>query len=47
MALAHSEAVKSGVMVRTRLASQLPPIEGDRIELQQVMPNLIVNASKP
>ncbi len=47
MALAHSEAVKSGVMVRTRLASQLPPIEGDRIQLQQVMPNLIVNASKP
>jgi signal transduction histidine kinase len=44
MALAHSEAVKSGVMVRTRLASQLPPIEGDRIQLQQVMLNLIVNA---
>jgi signal transduction histidine kinase len=44
MALARSEAVKSGVMVRTRLASQLPPSEGDRIQLQQVMLNLIVNA---
>ncbi len=44
MALARSEAGKSRVMLRTQLAPQLPSIEGDRIQLQQVMLNLIVNA---
>ena len=43
-ALTHSEAVKTGVMVGTRLAGELPRIQCDRVQLQQVMLNLIVNA---
>jgi C4-dicarboxylate-specific signal transduction histidine kinase len=43
-ALARSEAVKTGVTVGTQLAGELPHIQGDRVQLQQVMLNLIVNA---
>ncbi len=43
-ALTQSEAVKSGVTVGTQLADDLPPIRCDRVQLQQVMLNLIVNA---
>jgi C4-dicarboxylate-specific signal transduction histidine kinase len=43
-ALTRSEAVKNGVAVRTQLADHLPRIEGDRVQLQQVMLNLILNA---
>ena len=43
-ALTHSEAVKSGVTVGTQLADDLPRIRCDRVQLQQVMLNLIVNA---
>jgi signal transduction histidine kinase len=43
-ALTRSEAVKTGVTVDTQLADQLPRIQGDRVQLQQVMLNLIVNA---
>jgi signal transduction histidine kinase len=43
-ALTHSEAVKTGVTVSTQLAGELPRIQGDRVQLQQVMMNLIVNA---
>src|SRR5258707_13841079 len=43
-ALTRSEAVKSGVTVGTQLADELPRIQGDRVQLQQVMLNLIVNA---
>jgi C4-dicarboxylate-specific signal transduction histidine kinase len=43
-ALTHSEAVKTGVMVGTQLAGELPRIQCDRVQLQQVMLNLIVNA---
>jgi signal transduction histidine kinase len=42
--LTHGEAVKNGVSVRTELADGLPVIEGDRVQLQQVILNLIVNA---
>ena len=41
---AGSEAVKNGIKVRTELAEGLPPIRGDRVELQQVTLNLILNA---
>jgi len=41
--LTHSEAVKNCVSVQTDLAQDLPLIEGDRVQLQQVMLNLIVN----
>jgi signal transduction histidine kinase len=43
-ALIHSEAVKNGVTMRTQLAPRLPCLRGDRVQLQQVMLNLIVNA---
>jgi PAS domain S-box-containing protein len=44
VALTHGEAMKNGVSVRTQLAEGLPPIEGDQVQLQQVILNLIVNA---
>ncbi len=43
-ALIRSEAVKTGVTVDTQLADELPRIQGDRVQLQQVMLNLILNA---
>jgi PAS domain S-box-containing protein len=42
--LTHGEAVKNGVCVATQLADGLPLIEGDRVQLQQVILNLVVNA---
>jgi signal transduction histidine kinase len=44
IALTLSEAAKSGVAVDTQLAVDSPRIRGDRVQLQQVMLNLIVNA---
>ena len=35
----HGDAVKNGVLVRTNLADGLPLIEGDRVQLQQVILN--------
>src|SRR5712691_10779507 len=43
-ALTRSEAVKTSVTVGTQLAGELPRIQCDRVQLQQVMLNLIVNA---
>ena len=43
-ALTRTEAVKTGVTVDTQLAGELPRIQCDRVQLQQVMLNLIVNA---
>jgi PAS domain S-box-containing protein len=42
--LTHGEAVKEGVSVEMQLSEDLPLIEGDRVQLQQVMLNLIINA---
>ena len=42
--LTRGEAVKNGVSVQTELAEGLPLIEGDRVQLQQVVLNLIINA---
>ena len=42
--LTRGEAVKNGVAVQTELADDLPHIEGDRVELQQVILNLVINA---
>jgi PAS domain S-box-containing protein len=42
--LTRGEAVKNDVSVRTELAEGLPLIDGDRVQLQQVLLNLIVNA---
>jgi C4-dicarboxylate-specific signal transduction histidine kinase len=43
-ALTRSEAIKTGVTVGTQLADKLPRIQYDRVQLQQVMLNLILNA---
>jgi signal transduction histidine kinase len=42
--LTNGEALKHGVSVRTQLADGLPLIQGDRVQLQQVVLNLILNA---
>jgi C4-dicarboxylate-specific signal transduction histidine kinase len=42
--LTRSEAVKNSVSVQTQLADGLPLVEADRVQLQQVMLNLIINA---
>ena len=42
--LTHGETVKNCVSVQTDLAGGLPLIEGDRVQLQQVILNLIMNA---
>ncbi|UWU95714.1 AAA family ATPase [Bradyrhizobium sp. CB1015] len=44
LVLTHSEALKTGASVRIELAETLSPIEGDRVQLQQVLLNLVVNA---
>jgi PAS domain S-box-containing protein len=42
--LTRGEAVKDGVSVQSDLAHGLPVVEGDRVQLQQVILNLIMNA---
>jgi C4-dicarboxylate-specific signal transduction histidine kinase len=42
--LTRGEALKNGVSVKTKLAEGLPIIAGDRVQLQQVALNLILNA---
>ena len=42
--LTRGEAAKSGVSMQTHLPEGLPLIHGDRVQLQQVILNLIVNA---
>src|SRR5262249_52265964 len=42
--LTRGEVEKHGVSLETRLAGDLPLIEGDRVQLQQVVLNLIMNA---
>jgi PAS domain S-box-containing protein len=42
--LTRLQAVKNGVTVQTDIADGLPLIEGDRVQLQQVLLNLVMNA---
>ena len=42
----RGKAVEYGISVRTELANPSPLVEGDRVQLQQVLLNLIVNAVK-
>jgi signal transduction histidine kinase len=42
--LTYGEALKNRVSVRTQLADDLPLIQGDEVQLQQVILNLILNA---
>jgi PAS domain S-box-containing protein len=44
IALTRREAANNGISVRTQLAEGLPRVEGDRVQLQQVLLNLIINA---
>jgi len=44
LALTRGEVMKNNVSVQTQLAEGLPLIQGDRVQLQQVILNLIINA---
>ena len=44
IALTRTEATNNSVSVRTQLAEGLPRVQGDRVQLQQVLLNLIINA---
>jgi PAS domain S-box-containing protein len=44
VSLARSDVVEKGVAVRVRLAERLSAVQGDRVQLQQVVLNLILNA---
>ena len=44
VALTRTEAANNRVSVQTQLAEGLPHVQGDRVQLQQVLLNLIINA---
>ena len=44
MDVTHDELVMNGVSVQIKLAKDLPLVHGDRVQLLQVMDNLIINA---
>jgi signal transduction histidine kinase len=44
VALLRDEAQRYNISVRTQLATDLPQIAGDRVQLQQVTMNLIINS---
>jgi PAS domain S-box-containing protein len=44
VAFTRNEVLKHGISLQTDLATGLPPIEADRVQLQQVILNLVVNA---
>ncbi|MQW90507.1 PAS domain S-box protein [Sinorhizobium saheli] len=43
VALVRGEVRSHRILVRTELAQDLPPVEGDRVQLQQVLLNLVMN----
>jgi C4-dicarboxylate-specific signal transduction histidine kinase len=45
IALAHGDLQRRRVVLDTAFAEDLPPIAGDRVQLQQVILNLVVNAA--
>jgi len=46
IALLLSELHRAGAIPRVELAEDLPPVTGDRVQLQQVILNLLLNASE-
>ena len=46
MALSRGELQRSRVVLQLELAEDLPPVAGDRVQLQQVILNLLMNASE-
>ena len=44
MILLHSEATRFGVFIRTELTAGLPRVMADRVQLQQVLMNLMMNS---
>ena len=44
ISLTRGEVMKNGVSVQTQLAEGLPLVQGDRVQLQQVILNLVINA---
>ena len=44
LALMNSDLLNRQVRVRTELAPELPAVTGDRVQLQQVLLNLFINA---
>jgi PAS domain S-box-containing protein len=44
LALLQSELIRGGVTLRTKLATDVPAVLGDRVQLQQLILNLIMNA---
>jgi C4-dicarboxylate-specific signal transduction histidine kinase len=42
--LTRNELAKSEIFLQTQFASNLPIIQGDRVQLQQVILNLVINA---
>jgi PAS domain S-box-containing protein len=45
IALSLSELQRSRVILRSEFTDDLPPVTGDRVQLQQVMLNMLLNAS--
>ena len=46
IALARGEMAKNRVSVQTQLTEDLPTVRGDRVRLQQLILNLIINATE-
>jgi len=44
IAFTRTEAANNSVLVRAQLTEDLPHVQGDRVQLQQVLLNLIINA---
>jgi len=46
IALSSHELQRNRVILRLELADDLPPVTGDRVQLQQLILNLLLNASE-
>jgi len=46
LGILNSEMLSQGISVRTDLATDLPEVQGDQVQLEQVLINLIINAEQ-